>query len=113
MLMDAGQCAEFLAQTRSDGPISANGKIVDSSSCEDKAEPASQPSLFSFLIRPLTVRRALKVSGVVGTTLLLINQGDVVFAGQPPVLWKAILTYITPFAVSSYSTASLLREQAR
>lgn len=54
--------------------------------------------------------RAMKISLIVGTLLTIINQGDMIIAGQTPVIWKVILTYLVPFCVSSYSSAKLLRE---
>ncbi|RMB08114.1 nitrate/nitrite transporter NrtS [Eilatimonas milleporae] len=62
---------------------------------------------------PVTVRRALKVSGVVGTLLVLINQGDLLLAGMAPPLWKILLTYLVPYSVSSYSTAVFMVEIGR
>ncbi|NNC72138.1 MAG: nitrate/nitrite transporter NrtS [Sphingomonadaceae bacterium] len=72
-----------------------------------------RPSFASLLRAPVTVRRALKVAAIVGTLLIAINQGDVLLAGEMPALWKIALTYFVPYIVSSYSTAALLREQAR
>jgi len=56
------------------------------------------------------VLRALKVSGVVGTCLTLINQGDLLFGSAPaPALWwKIPLTYCVPFCVSLYSAMATL-----
>ena len=65
------------------------------------------------LLDPVTVRRAIKVSLVIGTLLVLINQGDVIMAGAMPPIWKILLTYLVPYGVSSYSTAALLRDTAR
>ncbi len=58
------------------------------------------------LKHPKTIRRALLISLVVGTALLLINQLDHVLAGDLPPIWKVLLTYFTPYAVSSFSAAS-------
>lgn len=58
----------------------------------------------------VTVKRALKVSAVVGTLLIAINQGDILLAGQLPDLWKVPLTYCVPYCVSSYSTAAFIAE---
>ncbi|QLC25224.1 nitrate/nitrite transporter NrtS [Parasphingopyxis algicola] len=63
------------------------------------------------LLRRVTVVRALKVSAVIGTLLILINQGDMLWAGVMPPYWKIILTYLVPYGVSSYSTAALLHER--
>ncbi|MEM8694949.1 MAG: nitrate/nitrite transporter NrtS [Pseudomonadota bacterium] len=69
-----------------------------------------RPSFRHLLFCPIAVRRALKVSGIVGTLLIMINQGDLLLTGGWPPLWKIILTYLVPYGVSSYSTAALLRE---
>ncbi len=71
---------------------------------------AHQVSFAALLLRPVTYRRALKVGAVVGTILIAINHGDLLFAGQYPPIWKLILTYLVPYCVSSYSTAALLSE---
>ncbi|MEO1168488.1 MAG: nitrate/nitrite transporter NrtS [Pseudomonadota bacterium] len=66
-----------------------------------------------FLFAPVTVKRAVKVSLLIGTLLILINQGDLILAGGAPAIWKVLLTYLVPYGVSSYSTAALLRDTAR
>lgn len=62
------------------------------------------------LVARRTVFRALKVCSIVGTILILINQGDQIALGEFPPLWKILLTYLVPYCVSSYSTAMLLIE---
>ncbi|MEO0883570.1 MAG: nitrate/nitrite transporter NrtS [Pseudomonadota bacterium] len=52
------------------------------------------------------VIRALKVAAIVGTILVLINQIDVLAAGQLPPIWKIVLTYCVPYSVSTYSAAA-------
>ncbi len=49
--------------------------------------------------------RALKVAVIVGTILMVINQGDVLLNGHLTVLvaCKIVLTYTVPFSVSTYS----------
>ena len=49
-----------------------------------------------------TLSRSLKIAVIVGSVLVAINQGDVVLSGEVPtvMLWKAPLTYATPFVVS-------------
>ncbi|MDP9355501.1 MAG: nitrate/nitrite transporter NrtS [Chloroflexota bacterium] len=56
-------------------------------------------------------RRALRVAGIVGTVLVLINQADVIVDGQltPGVAAKIALTYLVPFAVSTYSALAISR----
>lgn len=57
---------------------------------------------------PVTVKRALRVSLIVGTILIAINQGDHLLSANWPPVWKIILTFIVPYSVSSYSTAAFL-----
>ena len=53
--------------------------------------------------RPAIVVTALKVSGVVGTILNLINQWDGI-VGDSPISWvHVIMNYVVPFCVSTYS----------
>ncbi|MEM1275785.1 MAG: nitrate/nitrite transporter NrtS [Pseudomonadota bacterium] len=55
--------------------------------------------------------RAAKVSAIVGTLLLVINQGDVVLAGTGIDWIKALLTYLVPYGVSTYSAVAAARER--
>lgn len=57
-------------------------------------------------------KRSLGVALVVGTILTAINQGDVILAGLPPVLWKVALTYIVPYLVATYGAYAALSKQA-
>ena len=63
---------------------------------------ASEAARLTFRWRSL--RRSLIVAVVVGTALNLINQGPEIFAGEWPVLWKLVLTYVVPFLVASYGS---------
>ena len=67
-------------------------------------------SFISALTAVVTVKRALKISAIVGTILITINHGDNIHEGNIPALWKIIFTYIVPYSVSSYSTATLMLE---
>ncbi|MEM6904559.1 MAG: nitrate/nitrite transporter NrtS [Pseudomonadota bacterium] len=58
-------------------------------------------------------RRSLKVSLVVGTILVLINQGDRLLAGHAPDWVKLILTYAVPYLVSTYAAVTALRDRER
>ena len=53
--------------------------------------------------RPL-LRRSLYTAVVVGTILVLINQGNVLVGGRlpPELLWKLPLTYVVPFCVTTW-----------
>ncbi|MBT3704063.1 MAG: nitrate/nitrite transporter NrtS [Alphaproteobacteria bacterium] len=55
--------------------------------------------------RRKTLVRGCKVSVVVGSLLLLINQGPDIYEGTWPAWWQIILTYIVPFLVSTLSAA--------
>ena len=55
--------------------------------------------------------RALKVALVVGTALTMINQGDQIWSGTMPPVWKILLTYLVPYLVSSYSGAQALKQR--
>lgn len=57
-----------------------------------------------------SVRRSLAVAASVGTVLNFINQGDALWSGAMPVLWKALLTYCVPFAVASYGSYAAFRQ---
>lgn len=64
-----------------------------------------------------TVVRAVKVAAIVGPILTIINQYDVLLSGNYslPVLQKIVLTFLVPYCVSSFSSASteIAREAAR
>ena len=55
--------------------------------------------------KPILVR-SLKVSIVVGTILTLINQGGAILGNEEStgLVAKVILTYLTPYLVSTYAS---------
>ena len=53
-----------------------------------------------------TIKRALQVTALVGSILVVINQGDLLLAGMIPPIWKLALTYFVPYCVASYSAAA-------
>ncbi len=57
------------------------------------------------------VMRGLKVSAIVGTILVAINQGDMILAGQldASAAWKIPLTYLVPYCVSTYGSVCAIR----
>ncbi|MCS6925387.1 MAG: nitrate/nitrite transporter NrtS [Candidatus Binatia bacterium] len=59
-----------------------------------------------------TVVRALKVAGVVGPILTVINQYDVLLRLEvsPRLLAKIFLTFLVPYCVSSFSSARAYME---
>lgn len=69
------------------------------------------PALLRTVLRPHIVRNAIKIALVVGTILNLINQGERLF-GDGALSWAhAILNYLVPYCVASYSAAK--NEMAR
>ena len=56
------------------------------------------------LRHPPMLRRSLAIAAIIGTVLLLINQGDVLLRPSWPrgLLWKAPLTYLVPFVVATW-----------
>jgi len=64
-------------------------------------------------INTSVLKRSLVVSAIVGTILCAINQGDAILAGETPVLWKVILTYIVPFCVATYGAYSAFVDHPR
>lgn len=62
-----------------------------------------------------TVRRALKVAGIVGPILTVINQYDLLlnldFSAR--LGFKIALTFLVPYSVSSYSSARAYMDQER
>lgn len=57
------------------------------------------------------LRRSTLTSLVVGTVLVLINQGPEMFAGvlPPALLWKVPLTYAVPFCVATWGALGASR----
>ena len=58
--------------------------------------------------------RSARVSLIVGSLLCLINQGDVILAGQVSqlVLLKIGLTYLVPYCVATYGAVGALKTAA-
>jgi len=72
----------------------------------------NQNFLSIVLSRPV-MRNALKVALIVGTVLVLINQGDKIFSlslSYANILQFA-LTYLVPYCVSTYSAVKALQEK--
>lgn len=62
------------------------------------------------------VARSLRVSALIGTLLVAINQGDALLAGTfaGELYWKIPLTYLVPYVVSTHaSVAAILRQPQR
>lgn len=61
---------------------------------------------FSLAIEKNTLKRSIKVAMIVGTLLMLINHGDIIFKGEIQLnhMLKILLTYLVPYLVSTYSS---------
>lgn len=59
---------------------------------------------------PSVVRRALLTALIVGAILIAINHGDAILRGEmnSERWWKAVLTVLVPYLVSTVSSASTL-----
>lgn len=57
-------------------------------------------------LRPDTAWRALKLALIVGPILILINQWEAIQGLVPFSLWKALLTFLVPYCVSTWTAAS-------
>ncbi len=55
-------------------------------------------------LRGETVITAVKLALVVGSLLVLINQGGAVFGGGELNWLKVVLTYLVPYGVSTYTS---------
>ena len=85
-------------------------KVPQAQSSPDTEARAGQIiKCISCALRHLTMlRRSLSVALVVGTVLTLLNQGDIIFAGdwKSALYWKVPLTYCVPFFVATYGALS-------
>ena len=54
------------------------------------------------------LKRSFFASSVVGTVLILLNQGDFIFAGNfyKGLIWKVPLTYLVPFCVATWGAVT-------
>lgn len=57
------------------------------------------------LRHPAMLKRSVAIAAIIGTVLVLINQGDVLLGGRwsAALLWKVPLTYAVPFVVATWS----------
>ena len=60
-----------------------------------------------------TLRRSILTGVVVGTILTLINQDDVIVAGETPSLVKVVLNYVVPYCVATYGAVTAKQYAAR
>lgn len=65
-------------------------------------------------VRRDIITRSVKVALVVGTILVAINHGDALLAGELDSvrILKMALTYLVPYAVSTYAAVSAIRHSS-
>ena len=54
------------------------------------------------------LKRSFMAASLVGTILILLNQGDFIFAGDfyKGLIWKVPLTYLVPFCVAMWGAVT-------
>ncbi len=81
-------------------------KVAPDADNEDAKSTAGQITkcIFCAVRHSALLKRSLTVAVVVGTILTVLNQGDVMFAGnwKSALYWKIPLTYCVPFCVGTY-----------
>ena len=77
-------------------------------------KPIATQGFIELALSAPVVTRAVKVAALVGTLLVLINHADSLFAGTFTIqnFGQALLTYLVPYGVSTWSAVSALRENA-
>jgi hypothetical protein len=89
--------------------FNAGGMFMTKSKVKDQTEPG----VFQMISGDGTPQKALITALVVGSVLTLINHGDQLFAGDFPPAWKVLLTYITPYCVTTWGAFTGKRAQWR
>ncbi|MEM6760046.1 MAG: nitrate/nitrite transporter NrtS [Pseudomonadota bacterium] len=77
-------------------------------------ETRDTPSFFALARQSGVVRRAAKVSLLVGTILAIINHAPAALSGQISALsvFQIIVTYAVPYSVATWSAVQTLRDRA-
>ena len=103
--LDCGRCGRLIRQGRGFA-----FKVPTAATGPDAGGRAGQITkcIFCALRHLAMLKRSLTVALVVGTVLTLLNQGDIIFAGdwKAPLYWKVPLTYCVPFCVATYGALS-------
>lgn len=71
------------------------------------------PSFWEVASARNTVMRALRIALIVGVLIAIINHGDrIVMQGMNAMDWlKCALTFLVPYAVSTYSSVQAVRDR--
>lgn len=67
---------------------------------------SKKPSLIQLIFYDGTPKKALITALIVGSLLTMINHGDLILKGELPLLWKILLTYCTPYCVTTWGAAT-------
>jgi len=70
------------------------------------ADKQISPTVGHMIFGDGTPKKALATALVVGSILTLINHGDQLFAGNAPPMWKVMLTYLTPYCVTTWGAVT-------
>ena len=72
-------------------------------------------SFLNLALRKSVIRRAIKISLIVGCILALINHGDrIIFQDMKPVDWlKILLTFCVPYCVSTVSSVLAIKQEIK
>ncbi|MEL6449785.1 MAG: nitrate/nitrite transporter NrtS [Pseudomonadota bacterium] len=78
---------------------------------QTKQPPA--PGFWTLARDRSVVLRAVKIAAIVGTIIAVINHGDAIAMGRMTgVAWlKCALTFLVPYAVSTYSSVMAVRDR--
>jgi len=71
----------------------------------------SAPPITQLVFGDGTPKKALLTALVVGSILTTINHGDTIIVGEWPPMLKVILTYLTPYCVTTWGAATGKRAQ--
>ncbi|MEL7165473.1 MAG: nitrate/nitrite transporter NrtS [Pseudomonadota bacterium] len=77
-------------------------------------EVLNSSSFLTLARQPGVMRRATKVSLIVGTILAIINHAPAVVSGQFSLLSaiQIVVTYAVPYSVATWSAVQTIRERA-
>lgn len=101
-------------RSRNDGAVDARAAPYGHRRAPATMTVSRAPRWIDLALRPTVVRRATRVSLIVGTLLVAINHGEVLLHGEIDALriTQMLLTYLVPYGVSTYAAVGALREQA-
>jgi hypothetical protein len=72
---------------------------------------ATSGSLWHDIVGDGTPKKAFLTALLIGTVLTAINHGDMLLVGDPPSIWKVVLTFLTPYVVTTWGAVTGKRAQ--